>query len=819
MSRSTFWVWAIAVVVGMLAASFAPWVGTGASVPSASSPAPVAPSPSLLERAAASLNAEDQRGSVGLVHCQVQSADTGLCSDRTPSGRATAPGTAPRADTAHRLTPAGVGSHPTELLSPSAAHSVGTRPADAISPRGASLDAPGWFNITGNITDNSATNYGTTLPQPTVGSPMAYDPLLQEVVLFVGCSVTACATNETWAYTASGWQNLTGTLTTAPSPRSFAAMDFDPALGGLVLVGGADTSVYAYNDTWLFNGTWWNLTAQLGYIDTDGEPGGIWGGSLAWDPQTGGLLLVDGCLEVDCLGLTEIGATWYLNGTSPWSLPAWGPGTDYNYTYLGLGSMAYDQRDAAMLWFGGYDAYAGTVNYTFTYTPATGWVNVTDTDGGCLLIVCSLTPAGRYGAGMTWDGQYGAIFLVGGYNGSSGEYYNDSWIFTDGVWVPLVLLTPTPSAFAPIYSPSLAVNSSGIAPFLVGGSCALVGCAGNEWTWEIPPAPSVADVDPNPVDNGSVAEVNVTRTPDGGSGPTWAWSVSYGDGTSTNFTTYDLSSGAPFYEHVAHTYNQVGNYSVAVRLTDFFTLAVASAAVNVTVNASLSALATASPAVVDLGQSVRFAAVAYGGIGPYNFSWDFNDGSPASASANTTHTYTTAGTYHATLTVTDRGGGFVTIQKTLVVNPALIATVAATPSSVTTGATVTFSVTATGGSGTYTYSWLFGDGSAGSALVGPTHMYAVAGTYTARVWVNDSLGSSIEKNLTVTVTAPSSGTTSGSGFPGGALTWIIVAVVVVLVAIAALALVSRRRRTRSPPPPSSPTAPPSTGSGPPPGAM
>jgi hypothetical protein len=50
---------------------------------------------------------------------------------------------------------------------------------------------------------------------------------------------------------------------------------------------------------------------------------------------------------------------------------------------------------------------------------------------------------------------------------------------------------------------------------------------------------------------------------------------------------------------------------------------------------------------------VQFFGSASGGTPPYQYYWTFGDNSRASLAENPTHTYTTAGSYTVTLTVTD----------------------------------------------------------------------------------------------------------------------------------------------------------------------
>jgi hypothetical protein len=83
-------------------------------------------------------------------------------------------------------------------------------------------------------------------------------------------------------------------------------------------------------------------------------------------------------------------------------------------------------------------------------------------------------------------------------------------------------------------------------------------------------------------------------------------------------------------------------------------------------------------------------------------------------------------------------------------------TVAATASPSATGPaplSVTFSLSLTGGSPPFTFSWNFGDGTTSTAA-NPTHVYLVPGSYTASVTVTDSRGRSAMSNLAIQVTGP-----------------------------------------------------------------
>jgi PKD repeat protein len=180
------------------------------------------------------------------------------------------------------------------------------------------------------------------------------------------------------------------------------------------------------------------------------------------------------------------------------------------------------------------------------------------------------------------------------------------------------------------------------------------------------------------------------------------------------------------------------------------------------------------------------------GTGPFTYAWHFGDGTTGSG-RNVTHSYTTPGTYRATVTLTDSLGATANASLSVPVAFLLDATAKANTSSVPAGGSISFFANLTGGTAPYTYSWVFGDGQS-SPLPSPSHVFGTPGSYTVELWVNDS--AHVTAHASVGVMVEVSGTPSPGPTTAGEPWWFWVG----LGAIVAIAVVGSVLLIRRPPP-------------------
>jgi PKD repeat protein len=173
-------------------------------------------------------------------------------------------------------------------------------------------------------------------------------------------------------------------------------------------------------------------------------------------------------------------------------------------------------------------------------------------------------------------------------------------------------------------------------------------------------------------------------------------------------------------------------------------------------NAALLGIA-AAPA----GPLASFAASAVSGTLPLSvsfsnsstnatsYAWSFGDGT-SSTDPSPSHTFATAGSYNVTLIAGDGSSSRLANATITVTVPPPLASFAASKSSGVAPLSVRFS---NASSDAASYLWSYGDGSAGSSEVSPTHTFARAGTYTVTLTATGP-GGQATATRTITVSKP-----------------------------------------------------------------
>ena len=143
-------------------------------------------------------------------------------------------------------------------------------------------------------------------------------------------------------------------------------------------------------------------------------------------------------------------------------------------------------------------------------------------------------------------------------------------------------------------------------------------------------------------------------------------------------------------------------------------------------------------------------------VGIVSYVWNFGDGGSGSGQ-RATHAYSLPGTFQATLTVTDNGGGRDTSAPqtvTVSANTAPTAAFTFSPTPGRTGSAVSFNAaqsTAALGREIVRYEWDFGDGAPHAGGIAPFHTYTQPGTFTVTLVVTDSAGQKNAIARTITV--------------------------------------------------------------------
>lgn len=575
-------------------------------------------------------------------------------------------------------------------------------------------------NVSVNVTIAIVPSSGKSAPPARGGEVLAYDPVDNETVLFGGtCEQAPCAgavLNDTWAFNATGWTNLTSQLRPAPPPLTDAAFCYDPAVGGLLVVGGETPNGSGPIDlspwTWEFSrGRWTNLSVTL-----TGAPPATAGAAAAFDNGSQAVVLFGGLQGPDLDHVFSENATWTLTGDD-WSRDpaALGPSA------RAFAGLAADGPDDELLLFGGHAANGSLLNDSWTYRSGT-WTRV----------VTSPSPPGGDSLALVTGGPTGPVLLWNGALAAS------TWEFSAGFWSSLAL-TPRP---APGTVAGTWISYAKGALLLDGNATWGFGAG----SWGI--LPPVASITFQPEEAEADAAFNASAEVNGGMAPmTYQWSVN-GQRLSATTATVSMSLGSR------------GNFPVTVRATDALG-EVTAAASSITVVDGLTASMLTYPQELDAGMPVIFTAQGAGGATPMSYSWEFGDGSPVVAGVAVAHTFARSGPYPVNLTVVDGLGYRATAEETFEVAPSLGLAPFVPFGPADAGYPIGVHGGGMGGHRPYAVEVTFGDGGSAAVSIGDagagtfnvSHTYVSAGRYLVNITEGDAAGASANASQAVLVNA------------------------------------------------------------------
>ena len=252
------------------------------------------------------------------------------------------------------------------------------------------------------------------------------------------------------------------------------------------------------------------------------------------------------------------------------------------------------------------------------------------------------------------------------------------------------------------------------------------------------------------VDQGQFTYISTTGTGQSGVLPfVWTWFNSYNGGkysktssllcptVSGSASSVNTNTLTAFCNFQTSTSTPIGKYDFEVNTTDAANFSLFSDARLVIVNKVLSISVSAAKKTIDVGQSSLLTNMTSGGTGPYSYQWSeeapgattFTNITGATLPTYTfvTTSATSTGTYNFELFVKDSASTPVTkisAPASVVVNPD--PTVSITPATNTimdVGQSVTFTATATPGTGspsTYSYQWYTISGTTNTIITGAT---------------------------------------------------------------------------------------------------
>ncbi len=688
-----------------------------------------------------------------------------------------------------------------------------------------------WSYVNGTWTDLSSSD--GTAPSARVYTPLSYDNLTGQVILFGGATgLSGPGSSDTWAFSGGKWYDQTKNISVTPYMRGFQVAAYDPELSSVIMFGGSNNGAgnNITNDTWGYGPL---LPSSLAVAPTAIDLGqGVTFSAAGFSNDvpvnlsysglpsgcTGGNVTVIRCVPTStgtfAVNLTVVDTHGHENNATTTLIVAAAP-------TLGSFTPQYPAVTVGGRFNLTTKINGGTppIRYSYLGLPTTGCPTQ-----DLAVLPCQPGKVGTYHVEVIAIDDYGYHI-----------YGNTSFVVNPVGAIDAFVATPGPVDVNATTELNVSV-AGGTAPFVYAYSGLPAGCTSanldplpctptTAFTYQIlvtatdefgftsranlslvvDPALVVTafNVSAPAVDLGTPAQFSIATA--GGSGSmSYAFSGLPTGCTLANSPSPQCSPGS------------TGNFTVGVNVTDAGG-GIARASVNLTVVADPTAVVTASATLVDALETLSVNVTTVGGIGPFRFTaTTLPSVCPAAAGSNGNFTCAPSAVGPLVIQVTgiDFDGKHLPMANTTVtvVADPTVTGVSTNPSPPVQGQSMTLTVQVTGGSGSYTYSYSglpTGCSSADRSSLSCTP--SATGDYHVSILVTDTRGITGSWTGWLNVTSPSAGGLFGGG---GVLTYAIIGIVVI-VALLAVALLLRRRRGEAPPPeeevPSDEEAPPVEG--------